>query len=116
MILPEGMKQAILAMESGEWEVEQSGNWPNIIVEGKKLEQVGSIPGYALWLWSYKTCLWFSVGGRDHTFTKHTVTTHTITAMCSALGIGPPQEVPPKLFEDMANKGFEAYLKKRVIG
>jgi hypothetical protein len=116
MILPEGMKQAILAMEPGEWWVKQSGNWPNIRVEGKKLEQVDGIPGYALWLWSFRVCLWFSVGGRNYTFTPNTVTTQTITAVCSALGIGMPQEVPQKLFADMASKGLGAYLKKRVIG
>jgi hypothetical protein len=124
MNLSEGMKQAILAMEPGEWWVPQPHDYRKVCVWGGRMEfsDPNATPGYYLEMEAIneyelsENIMWFLVNGEPKVFGEQGWPLYTMDHLCPILGLGPICRIPTDGCIDMEIEGFEAYLKKRVVG
>jgi hypothetical protein len=116
MNLPEGMKQAILAMESGLWKVEVGSTGKTVVVGRKNTVSYRGViqepVGYVLRIeQSEGVALWFPIGGQNKVF-GYMGYTGPIPHICTALGLGELQEVAFDDYVLLLYQGINAYLDR----
>jgi hypothetical protein len=119
MILPEGMKKAVLAMESGEWKVQFSSEMPEIEVCGGQFVGSECVPGYLLWSPEDDTLpgvLMFMAEPTPLVFSPALWRGEYSEQLYTALGFDDIQLVSEEEYKTLTRVGLGAYLKQRVVG